>query len=202
MKELSLKEIQIKSLEILRDIDKICRLNSIKYCIIFGTLLGAIRHSGFIPWDDDIDIGMTRTNYNKFLMCYKKTGKFRIVNPQTESKCPYMISRISDDRFKMETKYGPKYAIGTFVDIYPFDGIGNNYNLINKIVRLSTMYSRGLSRSLEYNPFVAVKGLHYGVKKWLLLGTYILPKINGSNFYRKRLTRLTRQYSYINSAYV
>lgn len=202
MRELSLREIQIQSLEILMDIDKVCRKNSIKYCIIFGTLIGAIRHGGFIPWDDDIDIGMTRVNYNKFLLCYAKEGKFRIVNPQSEPLCPYMISRISDDRFKLETLYGPKYDIGIFVDIYPYDGIGNNNLSINYIVKLSTNYSKGLSRSLERNPIAAVKNLHNGIKKWLLLMTYIIPKIKGANYYRKELNELTKIYSYKDSQYI
>ena len=196
MKELTLREVQIQSLEILIDIDKICRENLIKYFIVFGTLIGAVRHKGFIPWDDDIDVGMTRENYNKFLSCYKKAGKFRIVNFQSEPLCPYMISRISDDRFKLETEYGSKYAIGTFVDVYPYDGIGSNNQSMKKMVRLSNKYSKGLARSLEYNPFVAVKDLHRGMKKWLLLGMYILPKVKGSDYYRKKLIELTNRYAF------
>ncbi len=145
---------------------------------------------------------MTRVNYNKFLLCYAKEGKFRIVNPQSEPLCPYMISRISDDRFKLETLYGPKYDIGIFVDIYPYDGIGNNNLSINYIVKLSTNYSKGLSRSLERNPIAAVKNLHNGIKKWLLLVAYILPKIKGAGYYREKLNNIIKKYSYEDSKYV
>jgi len=202
MRELSLREIQIQSLEILMDIDSVCRRGSVEYCIIFGTLIGAIRHGGFIPWDDDIDIGMTRANYNKFLSLYEKKGRFRIVNPQSELRCPYMISRISDDRFRLETNYGPKYMIGTFVDVYPYDGIGDSDMSMDKIVKLSSHYSKGLSRSLERNPLLSVKDLHRGIKKWALLVTYLLPKIRGANYYRKKLAELTEMYSYTESEYI
>ena len=202
MKELSLKEIQNHSLEILMDIDEVCRNNSIKYCIVFGTLIGAIRHKGFIPWDDDIDIAMTRENYNTFLSVYKKVGKFRIVNSETEPKCPYMITRISDDHFKLESLYGSDYNIGTFVDIYPYDGIGKGNDSINRIVKMSSCYSKRLSRSLEKNPFRTVKNLHRGLKKWLLLPTFVIPKLIGADYYRKRLRNLTEQYSYSDSDYV
>lgn len=202
MRELSLREIQLKSLEILMDIDKVCRENSIEYFVIFGTLIGAIRHNVFIPWDDDIDIGMARADYNKFLLYYKEKGKFRIVNSQSESKCPYMISRISDDRFKLETEYGSKYDIGIFVDVYPYDGLGNNKSSIHKMVKLSSRYSKGLARSIENNPVIAVNNLHNGIKKWLLLVSYILPKIKGVNYYREKLNNIIKKYSYEDSKYV
>ena len=62
-----LKEIQKIGLNTLKFIDKVCKENDIKYSLCAGTALGAIRHKGFIPWDDDIDIMMTRENYDKFL---------------------------------------------------------------------------------------------------------------------------------------
>lgn len=196
MYELSLREIQKQSLEILMDIDKVCRNNSLKYCILFGTLIGAIRHGGFIPWDDDIDIGMARKDYEQFLACYIQQGRFRIVNPETEPMCPYMITRISDDRFELSTEFGSDYAIGTFVDVYPYDGIGNTEKEVKSIVRSSKLFSKGLARSLERNPVNAVRKLHKGVRKWILLGTYILPKIIGKNYFRKHLKCLEKKYEY------
>ena len=59
--------VQQIQVELLKEFDRICRKYNLKYNISFGTLLGAVRHQGFIPWDDDLDIGMTRDNYNKFL---------------------------------------------------------------------------------------------------------------------------------------
>ncbi|WP_038174358.1 LicD family protein, partial [Treponema pedis] len=65
MQELSLKEIQEESLKILKLVDNICREQGFTYCLFYGTLIGAVRHNGFIPWDDDIDIAMPRNDYER-----------------------------------------------------------------------------------------------------------------------------------------
>ena len=74
------RKLQLRILDIVKDVDKICRENDIDYYILYGSALGAIRHQGFIPWDDDFDIGMTFDNYVKFLeICEKKLDTTNIV---------------------------------------------------------------------------------------------------------------------------
>ena len=63
-----IRNLQLKMLEMIKYIDELCRKNNIEYYIIFSSALGAIRHKGFIPWDDDFDIGMTYENYLKFII--------------------------------------------------------------------------------------------------------------------------------------
>ena len=90
------RKLQLVELEILEEVDRICKKNNIDYFLNGGTLLGAVRHKGFIPWDDDIDVTMTRKNYNKFIeACLKDlNSKYIIDNYKTNKKCCFSFTKI------------------------------------------------------------------------------------------------------------
>ena len=71
MKAISQEEIRSIQIAILNSVDAFCRKNNLKYSLAYGTLIGAVRHKGFIPWDDDIDIIMPRPDYDRFVAKYK-----------------------------------------------------------------------------------------------------------------------------------
>ena len=75
----SVRDVQVKILETMKYIDKICRENDITYYIMGGTALGAVRHGGFIPWDDDLDIFMTPSEYEKFKVAFEKENSDKFV---------------------------------------------------------------------------------------------------------------------------
>ena len=75
MKEMTLRELQLFSLEIMKDVHEFCVKTGIVYSLLDGSLIGAIRHQGFIPWDDDIDINVTRENYEKIKKKFMKRLK-------------------------------------------------------------------------------------------------------------------------------
>lgn len=128
--ELSLNEIQNESLRILKDIDAVCRREGINYWLAYGSLIGAVRHHGFIPWDDDLDIFMPRSDYERFLACFDgravELTSYVAINPDIELKRPFLITRVSNPAFKMIGEYGDELnELGTFVDVYPLDGLGD-----------------------------------------------------------------------------
>ena len=112
-------------LEILLEFDRICRKNDIKYTLAYGTMLGAIRHKGFIPWDDDVDILMDRPNFDKFCkICPKEVGDdFFFQSKETEPAYPYNICRLRKNNTAMVYKEWKHAGIhlGIYIDIYPID---------------------------------------------------------------------------------
>ena len=116
--------------EILLEIDKICEKNGIKYSLAYGTLIGAVRHKDFIPWDDDADILMTRENYNKFIKVIENDMSFSYFCQRLgkEQGYPYGTMRIRKNgtAFILPQWVNSELHQGIFVDVIPFDLVPEN----------------------------------------------------------------------------
>lgn len=123
MKELSLKELQAYCLDILQDVHNFCESNNIKYSLYAGTMLGAIRHGGYIPWDDDIDIIMPRPDYERFCNTYK-SKMYDLVNYAKDKQCLIAFTRVCDRKKTIISSRLPWCTgeVGCWIDIFPADG--------------------------------------------------------------------------------
>lgn len=119
------RKIQNIELNMLITIDSICKTNGINYFIVGGTLLGAVRHKGFIPWDDDIDIGMLREDYDKFIRSAQSflPSHLFLQTMYTDSNAPYNFAKIrnSDTTFIETSTKDLMINHGIYIDIFPFD---------------------------------------------------------------------------------
>lgn len=132
--DIDLKKLQAIQLEMLIEVDRICKKCNIKYNIIAGTLLGAVRHGGYIPWDDDADIALLRPEYEKFREACKTeldTTKFYFQDHiNTDGyRWGYGKLRRKDTIFLREYQEHMPYDQGVFIDIFPLDGVPDNYLL-------------------------------------------------------------------------
>ncbi len=127
MRELSLKEIQYYGLKILLHVHDFCSKHDIQYSLAYGTLIGAVRHKGFIPWDDDIDIVMTRENFNRFVREYKSNDDYRLVSPDDENSF-IAFARVCDVKETLIDTRTPwcSYDTGVWIDVFPVDSISDN----------------------------------------------------------------------------
>ena len=202
--ELSIKEMQEISLEILHTIAEICEAQHLRYTLIYGTLIGAVRHQGYIPWDDDVDIMMPRPDYDKLLLFLKNhIGRYphlKVFNIEECPEYPYMITRISDERYEIEMENEKSYGMGVFIDIYPFDGLGNTkkeavrYGL--KGDRLSSLCYQSSRKHF------AVETTTSAIKKILKFPAYLYAKLRGKEHFQNKLEKLARVKDYDSSEYV
>lgn len=123
----NIERIQLIQLRILEEVDRICKLLNIEYFLIGGTALGAVRHRGFIPWDDDIDIGMTRSHYENFLKYAQKelSKEYFLQTPRTDPHTLFFYAKVRKNRtvFAQWNEAKTRMHKGIYIDVFPFDCI-------------------------------------------------------------------------------
>lgn len=126
-----LRKLQLIELELLIEFDRICRKYNIRYTLTGGTLLGAVRHGGFIPWDDDADVSMLRQEYEKFKkVCASElnsTYYFQDMQSTEGYRWGYGKLRKSGTLFLRENQEHMPYNQGVFIDIFPRDGVPDKF---------------------------------------------------------------------------
>lgn len=130
----TLRKIQLIQLEMLIEVDRICKKCGIHYNIIAGTLLGAVRHDGYIPWDDDADVALLRPEYEKFRQACKTeldTTRFYFQDHRNTQgyRWGYGKLRRKNTLFLREHQEHMPYGQGIFIDIFPLDSVPDNYFL-------------------------------------------------------------------------
>lgn len=153
-----IKIIQDKILSILKEFISICKDNNLTYYALGGTLLGAVRHKGFIPWDDDIDIGMPREDYEKFkkIASNALSDNYKFLSEDT-SNYKKAFSVIRDDSTKIIMNYSnEEQEESLWIDIFPLDGMPSN-PLKKKYHSYRYLYTRMMVQLSQFNSLVNQK---------------------------------------------
>ena len=122
MKKIELSELKRIQIEILDSIVHFCEENNLRYYLAYGTLLGAVRHQGYIPWDDDIDIHMPRPDYEWFIANYKN-NIYSIIDNSLDAAYTLPFAKVHDTRTLFHETLYLKNTYGIFIDIFPLDSI-------------------------------------------------------------------------------
>lgn len=200
--ETGLKKLQTVALELLLEVDRICRKNNIEYTLEGGTLIGAVREHGFLKWDDDADVSMTRDAYNRFVKACEKdlnTEKFFLQDHNTDPGYPWGYSKLrrngstiineGQDNLNMHT--------GLYIDIFIYDNVPDGF--ISRRLHFAAIYSiRKCQYSVEGKKLAksAPKRLWFAIidkipKKWLFKWIDMLAASTG-----KKRTKLMRHYTF------
>jgi lipopolysaccharide cholinephosphotransferase len=151
MNKLGIAEIQNIELKILEYVDSICSKNALRYGLTSGSVLGAIRHGGFIPWDDDVDIVMPRPDYERLISIMgKNNGRYHLSSPYTEPDYIYEYSKMMDmNTVLIEDPNGKKIQTHIYIDIFPVDGVPDSrkarrkqYIKVNRIKKIYAVKNR------------------------------------------------------------
>ena len=194
-KKSSIRDLQLCELEVLKTVVKFCEENKITYYISGGTYLGAIRHKGFIPWDDDVDIAMPRSDYERFLKLkekFEKESNFKINNYKFNDKYIFYPTRVVNEKIKVKSTSAREEQIwSAWVDIFPLDGMPNN-KILSFFHKLNLQEKRLL---LKYSCFNEVVDIHQKdrnlIEKFFI---FVGKHINFEKFLntKKRLDKLDK----------
>lgn len=174
--ECNIRSVQMLMLEMLNEVDRICNKYKIKYFLTGGTLLGAVRNNGFIPWDDDLDIGMLYDDYKRFLKVAKKELKpnYFIQNWDEEEHFAYPFSKLmlKDSVWLEEVCKNVNISHGLFIDIFCFYPFPNETSAQKKVYRKHVYYRQILLGKNGYNTLAYKKG----IKRFLYWITLLLGR--------------------------
>ena len=193
-KKLDIDEIKEVELGVMDYIHNICREKGINYSLAYGSLLGAVRHRGFIPWDDDLDIALKRDQYDKLYQAILEDNNsiYKVVSWENDSRYPYPFYRVYDSRTVYENNYIQNdIELGICVDVFPFD----DYKDVNKEITKLDMYRR-----LSVYTLYGIRNKEAGIKnivRYLMLVAFRLTRVKTWN---KKLNDCSK--APVNSEYI
>lgn len=189
----NLRKLQLCELAMLQTFANFCDKHQLTYYISGGTFLGAVRHQGFIPWDDDIDVAMPRADYEKFLRLYHEAPeKYKLENFRFSKNYIIYSSRLVDESIKIKSYSTATPQIsGAWIDIFPLDGLPNN-PIVRRLHQLRLNYLKLLYKLSCFDQAVNIVNRKKSFKE--RLAVTLGKHINFSKFLntRKRLEKLDR----------
>lgn len=183
MKELSLEEIKQIELDILKCFHSFCAENNIRYFISHGTLLGAIRYKGFIPWDDDMDVLVPREDYDRLISIFRDSERYQLISFEKNKNFAFPYAKLCDiTTRKVEGGYFNGTELGLDIDVFPLDHWDNDLEKARKEVKKQqkNMFRLSLSKLQKPDSLNPVKRFVKGI--------LMIPcKLRGSAYYVEKL---------------
>ncbi len=176
---------------------KICKENDLTYFCCGGTAIGAIRHQGMIPWDDDIDVFMPRPDYDKFVQITTSISSedYEVVTPRRKENYPLYFAKLCNKQTTLQETKDVPCVYGLYIDIFPIDGAPNDYEQARTMERRFTKIKNKLQAISTHNTFIDYMMLLIKPKEW---GRFVRKTIGFffRSLYRKHLLQQLDAISY------
>ena len=184
---------------LLKYFDAFCRKNDIKYSLTGGTLLGAVRHGGFIPWDDDVDVFLTRPEYEKLVSTFKDDDRYVLMCRENDSHFNYVYGRLIDTKTLIKSSPNTAGAgYGLFLDVCVVDGLPNN-NLLRWLhIKYMCFLMKGRActiQTLKPKDMSTIGRAHLFIKK-------IIKHTTSTNFWNRLLWHSMRRWPFQKGKFV
>lgn len=201
MRKMTLREIQSVGLDIMKEIHSFCMENGIEYSLAYGSMIGAVRHKGYIPWDDDIDLWMTRPNFEKFNSTFQSKKGFRLMSVyDKDNYCNF--TRIYETE-KTHVIYPAKacpFDVGVWVDVFPIDGISDDFDTFKQdYATIRTLGKRILKA--RYDMRFLERGNLYEKTRSVIKLLFKKIFLGGISGMHKKIVDLCKTYSFEESTY-
>ena len=196
MVEYDVRTLQLRILGNLLAVDKVCREHSIHYYIYDGTMLGAVRHKGFIPWDDDLDIAMPREDYETFITYANEwlEEPYEFVSYETDATYPLPFGKVQNAGTTLIERPHLPYLGGLYIDVFPIDGVPSN-----KLLRRLHLVRYDVLKKLVYMAYRDPYRHGHGPSSWLPL---FCRHVLGQQRLQRMTRRLLRKYPFVQSQHV
>jgi len=191
-KDISVEELKMIQLKILDSIDDFCKKNGMQYFLFSGTLIGAVRHNGYIPWDDDVDICMKRKDYDRFFSEFNQQRRdtLKAISAETEKNYYLASGKVIDTATVIEEENNCAMPIGVYVDVFPMDNLPADDKKLKKLNHRIDIY-----RKMLILKSVPVRDRRSAVKNWILkVSSFLLKPISMQHIIRK-ITKLAVSYN-------
>lgn len=198
-----IKKIQKIELESLRVLKELCSKLDIKFFLYGGTLLGAVKYGGFIPWDDDLDIALMRNDYEKLLLEGSSLlpDNYEIQHPMINSRTPYpyMKFRRTDTKMVEYIFRNVKINHGVYIDIYPIDNLPDDDIEIEKDMKKILKLSLALQRKQTISISQPIKSIIRFVQQLVEINKYLVFKFVPQKYIVKKMNKIMTKYNKINT---
>lgn len=180
---LTLSHLQSIELMMYKDFQHVCEENNLLYFGHAGTAIGALRHKGFIPWDDDIDVHLPREDFEKCLKVFQQdySDKYLVMNADTNINYPLTTTRIMlrETKFREESLQGIDCELGIFLDVYAMDSVANDKKLYKKQAWDAWFWSHVLILLSVPDPVITARGFKGSCTKLAAKIGYLVFKCCG-----------------------